>query len=94
MVIRLRRPWRARLAVVLAALALAAVGATMLWHDAPAPYQPERWEQWEPHRPGMAVVYQIAFREEPPGPVTITGAVLLAGALALPAGCLFIRRRQ
>ncbi|MEV0369180.1 hypothetical protein AB0I10_05060 [Streptomyces sp. NPDC050636] len=91
MVIRLRRPWRARAAVVLTALVLAAVGVTMLWRDVPAPYQPK---QWELHQPGMAVAYQsFALREEPPGPATITGAVLLAGALALSGGCLFIRRQ-
>ncbi|UQA95289.1 hypothetical protein [Streptomyces halobius] len=92
MMMRLRRPWRARLVVVLAALVLAAVGTTLVWRDTPPPYQPQRWQ---PPHPRVAVTYEsTAYREDPPGPATLVGAVMMAGALALSGGCLFIRRRQ
>lgn len=95
MLIRLRRPWRARLLVALTTLVLAAGGAALiLWGETPPPYPPL------PATHGHVVVIHAVFestldRDTPPAPATLCGAVLLslAGALCL-TGCLIIRRRQ
>ncbi|MFI1156152.1 hypothetical protein [Streptomyces sioyaensis] len=96
MLIRLRRPWRARLLVALTVLLLAAGGvALILWGETPPSYPPL------PHLPAAHgnVRIQVAFestldRDAPPAPATLCGAVTLsvAGALSL-AGCLIARRR-
>ncbi|MCX4636852.1 hypothetical protein HEP86_24270 [Streptomyces sp. RPA4-5] len=96
MLIRLRRPWRARLIVALTALVLTAGGvALILWGETPPPFPPL------PKLPAAHgnVVIQVAVettldRDAPPAPATLCGAVLLsvAGALCL-AGCLIGRRR-
>ncbi|MFI0908249.1 hypothetical protein ACH4TE_32760 [Streptomyces sioyaensis] len=93
MLIRLRRPWRARLVVALTVLLLAAGGvALILWGETPPPYPPLP-------APHGKVLTQVVFestldRDAPPAPATLCGAVLLsvAGALSL-AGCLIARRR-
>ncbi|MFJ9413576.1 hypothetical protein ACIRPT_05345 [Streptomyces sp. NPDC101227] len=95
MLIRLRRPWRARLAVTCTVLLLATAGATLLLRDiAPPPYKPP------PRLPRTSsVTLQVAYgseldRDAPPGPATITGAVMLAVAGGLGVGgCLICRRR-
>ncbi|PJJ03783.1 hypothetical protein BX264_4181 [Streptomyces sp. 2333.5] len=96
MLIRLRRPWRARLLVALTVLLLAVGGvALILWGETPLSYPPL------PHLPAAHnnVRIQVAFettldRDAPPAPATLCGAVMvsLAGALSL-AGCLIARRR-
>ncbi|MFF7233330.1 hypothetical protein [Streptomyces sioyaensis] len=96
MLIRLRRPWRARLLVALTVLLLAVGGvALILWGETPPSYPPL------PHLPAVHnnVRIQVAFettldRDAPPAPATLCGAVMLslAGALSL-AGCLIARRR-
>ncbi|GGN54495.1 hypothetical protein GCM10012285_47360 [Streptomyces kronopolitis] len=95
MLIRLRRPWRARLVVALTALVLAAAGvALILRGEAPSSYPPLPHPSWAPR--SNHFVYVITMdRDAPPAPATLCGAVLLsvAGALCL-TGCLIIRRRQ
>ncbi|MFI9078682.1 hypothetical protein ACIGW8_19765 [Streptomyces sioyaensis] len=96
MLIRLRRPWHARLVVALTVLLLAVGGvALILWGETPPSYPPR------PHLPaahgnvGIQVTFESTLdRDAPPAPATLCGAVLLsvAGALSL-AGCLIARRR-
>ncbi|MEU7433054.1 hypothetical protein AB0B07_19845 [Streptomyces sioyaensis] len=96
MLIRLRRPWRARLVVALTVLLLAAGGVTLiLWGETPPSYRPL------PHLPAAhgSLVFHAVYestldRDAPPAPATLCGAVMLsvAGALSL-AGCLIARRR-
>ncbi|WP_405840683.1 hypothetical protein OG528_22110 [Streptomyces platensis] len=102
MLIRLRRPWRARLIVALTALVLTAGGvALILWGETPPPFPPLPKLPKLPKLPAAHgnVVIQVAVettldRDAPPAPATLCGAVLLsvAGALCL-AGCLIGRRR-
>ncbi|WP_328385170.1 glycosyltransferase 87 family protein [Streptomyces sp. NBC_00400] len=99
MLIRLRRPWRARLIVALTVLVLAAGGvALILWGETPPPFPPLPGTHGS--APHGNVVIQAVFestldRDTPPAPATLCGAVMLAlaGALCL-AGCLIVRRRQ
>ncbi|WP_433857724.1 hypothetical protein [Streptomyces kronopolitis] len=94
MLIRLRRPWRARLLVALTVLVLTTGGvALILWGETPPPLPP-------PTTHGHVLVVHAVFESTldagaPPAPATLCGAVLLstAGALGL-AGCLIVRRRQ
>lgn len=94
MLIRLRRPWHARLVVALTVLALAAGGVTLiLWGETPPSCPPL------PQLPGPHLSIHVAYestinRDAPPAPATLCGAVLLsvAGALCL-AGRLMVRRR-
>ncbi|RXS82185.1 hypothetical protein EST92_15035 [Streptomyces sp. TM32] len=94
MLIRLRRPWRARLAVAVTVLVLSVAGvALILWGETPPPFPP-----LPPSHDN--VVIQVAVettldRDTPPAPATLCGAVMLsvAGALGL-AGCLIGRRRK
>ncbi|SOE11835.1 hypothetical protein SAMN06272775_2821 [Streptomyces sp. 2323.1] len=96
MLIRLRRPWRARLLVALTVLLLAVGGvALILWGETPPSYRPL------PHLPAahgnvrILVAFETTLnRDAPPAPATLCGAVMLslAGALSL-AGCLIARRR-
>ncbi|SEB74316.1 hypothetical protein SAMN05428945_1036 [Streptomyces sp. 2224.1] len=96
MLIRLRRPWRARLIVALTVLVLTAGGVTLiLWGETPPPFPP-----LPDSGPHGNVLTQVVFestldRDTPPAPATLGGAVMLsaAGALSL-AGCLIVRRRQ
>ncbi|MGX1852010.1 hypothetical protein OIU91_18365 [Streptomyces sp. NBC_01456] len=93
MLIRLRRPWRARLIVALTVLVLTTGGvALILRGEAPPPLPPL------PATHGK-VLTQVVFessldRDAPPAPATLCGAVMLsvAGALSL-VGCLIVRRR-
>ncbi|MFF8787379.1 hypothetical protein [Streptomyces sp. NPDC015125] len=94
MLIRLQRPWRARLIVALTALVLTVGGVGLiLWGETPPPFPPL------PATHGHVLVVHAVFestldRDAPPAPATLCGAVLLsvAGALCL-AGCLIVRRR-
>ncbi|GES31454.1 hypothetical protein AB0G60_19920 [Streptomyces angustmyceticus] len=98
MLIRLRRPWRARLIVALAVLVLAAGGvALILWGETPPPFPP--LPALHGSGPHGNVLTQVVFestldRDAPPAPATLCGAAALsvAGALSL-AGCLIVRRR-
>ncbi|MFG2531374.1 hypothetical protein [Streptomyces sp. NPDC048516] len=95
MLIRLRRPWRARLIVALTVLVLTAGGvALLLWGETPPSYPPLP----QLHGPHLSihVAYESTInRDTPPAPATLCGAAMLAaaGALCL-AGCLIVRRRQ
>ncbi|MFE3886239.1 hypothetical protein ACFXPQ_25575 [Streptomyces lydicus] len=104
MLIRLRRPWRARLIVAFTVLVLAAGGvALILWGETPPPFPPLPGTHASgPHDSGPHgnVLTQVVFestldRDTPPAPATLCGAVMLAaaGALCL-AGCLIVRRRR
>ncbi|MFG2138340.1 hypothetical protein [Streptomyces sp. NPDC048650] len=96
MLIRLRRPWRARLAVTCAVLVLAAAGAALLLRDAaPPPFAP--LPRLPPqHVPTVVTVLtrDEPDRETPPGPATLAGAVMLAVAGGLGVGGCLIRRRR
>ncbi|MFI1502145.1 hypothetical protein [Streptomyces platensis] len=94
MLIRLRRPWHARLAVAVIVLLLAVGGvALILWGETPPSYPP-----LPPSHGNVLIHVTVAStfdRDAPPAPATLCGAVMLsvAGALGL-AGCLIGRRRQ
>src|SRR4051794_31185672 len=94
MVIRLRNPRRARLVVACAVLALVTAGVTLLLRDAAPPaYQPPP----PPRVQGLPHYVTYAYqddRDAPPGPATITGAVMLAVASGLGLGGCLIRRRR
>ncbi|MFC9240984.1 hypothetical protein ACFTZK_31675 [Streptomyces decoyicus] len=95
MLIRLYRPWRARLAVALIALVLAVGGVALIpWGEAPPPYTPLPSLPATP-RTTLQVAYESMLdRDGPPGPATLGGAAMLAVAGVLcVAGCLIGRRR-
>ncbi|MFE1766832.1 hypothetical protein ACFW81_21790 [Streptomyces angustmyceticus] len=98
MLIRLRRPWRARLIVTLTVLVLAAGGvALILWGETPPPFPPLPGTHGS--GPHGNVLTQVVFestldRDTPPAPATLCGAAALSAAAALSlAGCLIVRRR-
>ncbi|MFI9048450.1 hypothetical protein [Streptomyces sp. NPDC053427] len=95
MVIRLRHPWRAALAVACTALVLTGAGVTLLLRDmTPSPYAPPAQL---PRTQGVAL--RVAYESEldldaPPGPATVAGAAMLAVAGCLGVGGCLIRRRR
>ncbi|QTZ93491.1 hypothetical protein [Streptomyces auratus] len=92
MLIRLRRPWRARLAVAVTVLVLTVAGtALILWGETPPPYPP-----LPPSHGNVLITVAVEStldRDAPPAPATLCGAVMLSVAAALGlAGCLIGRR--
>ncbi|MEV5124242.1 hypothetical protein AB0K49_15855 [Streptomyces decoyicus] len=96
MLIRLHRPWHARLAVALTVLVLTAGGvALVLRGEAPPPYAPLPSLTATHGNTLTQVVYESTLdRDGPPGPATLGGVAMLAVAGVLGvAGCLVGRRR-
>lgn len=83
--------------VACAVLALVAGGVTLLlWDAAPAPasYKPLSGLARQQGLVQYVTYASEAERDTPPGPATIAGSVMLAGALGLGVGgCLIGRRR-
>ncbi|MGW9177807.1 hypothetical protein [Streptomyces decoyicus] len=96
MLIRLHRPWHARLAVAFTVLVLTAGGvALVLRGEAPPPYAPLPSLTATHGNTLTQVVYESTLdRDDPPGPATLGGVAMLAVAGVLGvAGCLVGRRR-